>query len=272
MKLITLIYDCIKKFFRDECFTLSAALSFYIILSVIPFFALFIIIAGIFIDSSFITNFLIDSIGGFINSGIAEILKTILISSEDYERSVSILGIILLFIGASAMINSIHLGLNHVWEIKQKRLATKTKKIKKISRNKLRSAAIVLGGAVFLLLFSLISVLINLFNFYLNIFALNLVLWLIFMTFIFSFIFKFVPENHPKFKHVLVGSFSTAILFILGQLVISSYFETAAGNLIGIFRSLIIFILWIYYSSVIFYFGAELTYLMIKNKSVGLRR
>jgi membrane protein len=86
------------------------------------------------------------------------------------------------------------------------------------------------------------------------------------MTFVFSFLFKFLPEEkRPKFKEVIFGSIITSVFFIIGQIVIAVYFKIIdIGSVFGALGGLIVLLVWLYYSSAVFFFGAEYTHLSIK--------
>jgi membrane protein len=90
--------------------------------------------------------------------------------------------------------------------------------------------------------------------------GINLALTLIVITTLFGIIFKFLPDVKIRWKDVRTGAFFTALLFMLGQYLISLYIQyTAQGSAYGAAGSIIVILVWIYYTSAILYIGAEFT-------------
>ena len=91
-------------------------------------------------------------------------------------------------------------------------------------------------------------------------YVLNQLVTLLVIWFIFAVIFKVLPDAHIQWKDVLKGAFVTALLFIVGKFAISFYIgQSGAGDTFGSARSLVVLLLWTYYSAMILYFGAEFT-------------
>jgi len=91
-------------------------------------------------------------------------------------------------------------------------------------------------------------------------YILDLILNFVIITVLFGVIFKVLPDARIKWKDITAGAVATAVLFMLGKFAISFYItKTNVGNTYGTAGSLVILLVWIYYSSVILYFGAEFT-------------
>jgi len=84
---------------------------------------------------------------------------------------------------------------------------------------------------------------------------------LLITSFIFALVFKFLPDVKTKWSNMLVGGFFTAILFLVGKLIIGYYISsTDVGSAYGASGSLVVFLSWVYYSSILVLFGAKFTY------------
>jgi membrane protein len=270
MKFFSLVRESWSRFLANNDFNLSAALAFYMIISIVPFFALVFIIAGIFIDVQLISQSIISVINTFLGGGLSNIFETVLLNSRLYQISTaSLVGLIFLLVGATALVNHLQYGINIVWGTKQKKIRGKRKKIEKISKKRVKSLFIIFISVLLLIFFFFLSLLINLFSFlyvdYLQYF--NYLLWFFFIVFLFSFLFKFLPEKRPRFTDVVYGSFVTSLFFVIGQILIGLYFMFIdVGSVFGAFGGIIVLLIWLYYTSAVFFFGAEFTYLSIKNK------
>jgi membrane protein len=87
---------------------------------------------------------------------------------------------------------------------------------------------------------------------------------------LFALIFKYVPETRVAWKDVLVGSVATAFLFTVGKFLIGLYLGKAGvGSAYGAAGSLIVVIVWVYYSALIFFFGAEFTHVIAQQHSIA---
>lgn len=177
-----------------------------------------------------------------------------------------IAGLITLFIGATAVFNEIQDSINSIWGLKSK---PKKGWLKLLQNRFLSFSMIIVLG--FLLLVSLtVSSLIDGFTesfkqhfkagalllFYIA----NNLLTLIIATIIFAVIFKVLPDGLIRWKDIFAGALFTAIFFMVGKFVISLYISKSnVGSTYGAAGSLIVLLLWIYYSSLILYTGAEIT-------------
>ena len=92
------------------------------------------------------------------------------------------------------------------------------------------------------------------------VYIINVILTFVVISFLFGIIFKVLPDAKIKWKDVLVGAMATAGLFMVGKFLITYYIGTSnVGSVYGTAGSLVVLLLWVYYSAVILYFGAEFT-------------
>jgi membrane protein len=175
-------------------------------------------------------------------------------------------GGITLLIGATTVFAEIQDSINTIWGLKPK----PKKGWLKLIQNRFLSFSVI-ASLGFLLLVSLgVTALIEGLSERLRanfpevtvvvFYIINLVLTLIVVTSIFAVIFKVLPDANIKWKDVWAGAIATAVLFLLGKFAISFYIsKSEVGSTYGAAGSLVVLLLWVYYSSIILYFGAEFT-------------
>jgi membrane protein len=171
----------------------------------------------------------------------------------------------MLLLGASAVFVQLRDSLNRIWRVQHKPIGT----IRAFLRGRILSFAMILGIG-FLLLVSLVlsAVLAAMSNYLSNLLAvfaglvslLDFLVSFVGITAVFAVMFKFVPAATVKWKDVWVGAAVTSLLFSIGKLLIGLYLGNGAiGSTFGAARSLVVIMLWAYYSTQIVLFGAEFT-------------
>lgn len=267
------LWEVIKKstvgFIDDKILKLSAALAYYTVFSLAPLFLIIIFLGGFFLGKEAIEGSLYSQAAGFIGKESALQLQTMVKSAAvDSTKSnfAIIAGIITLAIGATTVFSEIQDSINQIWGLKPK----PGKGLISFLMTRLLSFGVI-ASLGFLLLVSLgISAVMDALNSRLIerfpditvmfFYILNLALTFIITTSIFTVIFKVLPDANVKFKGVLPGAVATGILFMLGKFGISFYISQAdVGKTYGAAGSLVVLLVWIYFSAVILYFGAEFT-------------
>ena len=177
-----------------------------------------------------------------------------------------IIGIITLVIGATTVFAQIQNSINNIWGLKPK----PKRGWLKLLKNRFLSFSIILGLGFLLLVSLSISTLIDGFSNSLKahfpdvavvvFYIINLIITLIVTALIFGAIFKVLPDAKIKWKDVAAGAITTAVLFMLAKFGISFYISKSnVGSTYGAAGSLVILLLWVYFSAMILYFGAEFT-------------
>jgi membrane protein len=181
----------------------------------------------------------------------------------------TIVGVITLLFGATSVFSEIQDSINLIWKLKAK--PRKGKGFLKMILNRLLSFSIVVTLSFLLL----VSLMINgamdaLINHLTKIFpqltvilvyALNLLLTFSITALLFAMIFKVLPDAKIKWKHVRAGAFTTALLFMIGKFLIGYYLgQSKMSSTYGAAGSVIVILLWVYYSAMILYFGAVFTH------------
>ena len=255
-------------FLSDKVLKLSASLAYYMVFSMGPLLLIIITMCSIFFGREAVEGKIYQQLEGFVGHDTAlslqEIIKHAAISGKNTIATV--ISIIVLIVGATSVFGEMQDSINMIWGIKPK---PKTGWIAYL-KNRFLSFSIILSLG-FLLLVSLgVSALLEGFKSHLQasfpqisvifIYGINLALTIAVTWFIFAAIFKILPDAEVKWKDVTLGAGVTTLLFLLGKFGISFYIaKTNVGTTYGTAGSLVVILLWVYYSAVILYFGAEFT-------------
>ena len=256
------------EFIDDNCLKLSASLSYSTIFALPSLVILIISSVGLFYDSDVVSSEFFQQLTAIVGEKPVEQIKSV-ISNIEQSGSSSIarwIGGATLIFSASAIFSEIQSSINYIWELKTK----PQKGLIRIVVNRLLSFAMI-GVLGFILLVSLVvNASVNFLFYYLVRFfseevlflvqILNSVIVFLIVTLIFSFIFNTLPDGKLRWKDTFVGASFTAILFILGKFIIGNYLiDTAKMEYYGAAGSLLILLVWVYYSAIILYFGAVFT-------------
>lgn len=255
-------------FMDDKGLKLSASLSYYTVFSLGPLLLLLISLAGIFLGKDAIQGKLFSEINGLIGSTAALQVQDMIRNIELSGKSTLslIIAIITLIIGATSVFGEIQDSINIIWKVKAK---PKRGWVKLLKDRLLSSSLIISIG--FLLVVSLVinGFILALSQYFTRLFPgaalilvniLNMGLSFLFISVLFGVIFKVLPDVKIAWKDVRAGAFFTAILFLIGRFVIGFYIETTAtGSAFGAAGSIIVILVWVYYTAAILYMGAEFT-------------
>ncbi len=263
-----LLKESFREFIDDNGMKLSAALSYYTIFSLPPLLLIIISICGFFFGADAVRGQIFGQINGLVGNNAAlqiqEVLKNVKLSTSNYFAT--IVGVIILIVGASGVFSEIQDSLNFIWRIKSK----PKRGIVKFLYNRLMSFSMI-ASVGFLLLVGLIvnaamdflyKSLASNFNpgTFFIIYLFNLVIVFISITLLFTIIFRTLPDGKVVLKDCIIGASFTAFLFMLGKFAIGAYLGSSTiGSTYGAAGSIILILAWVYYSAIILYFGAEFT-------------
>ena len=264
----SLLKDSFSAFMDDNGLKLSAALSYYTIFSLAPMLLVIISVLNFFYKNGDIQGELFGQITALVGANAAQQLLEILKNAEMSNKSgvAAAIGIGTLLIGATGVFAEIQDSINFIWSIKSK----PKKGWLQYLKNRLLSFSIILTLG-FLLLISLgVNALVDLLSSRLEarfseasvvvFYIINMALLLTIITSLFTVIFKVLPDGHVRWRECIVGAAFTAVLFLIGKFVITFYIGQAdLGATYGASASIVILLTWVYYSSIILYFGAEFT-------------
>ncbi len=266
--LLKVLKNAFIGFFDNKVLKLSASLAYYTIFSLGPLLIVILYVCGKIFGREAVEGGIYGTIEDFVGNDTAiqlqEIIKNAAITGSGFS---AIIGVVTLLIGATTVFAEIQDSINTIWNLKPKPGKNTWWQLIKI---RLLSFGVI-GSLGFLLLVSLgISAIVESLNDRLKIrfpdvavvffYILNLVLSFLVTTSLFAVIFKVLPDAKIKWRDVISGSIATALLFMLGKFAISYYIsKTNIGSTYGAAGSLVVLMVWIYYSSTILYFGAEFT-------------
>lgn len=263
-----ILKDTVVGFSDDKGLKLSASLSYYTVFSMAPLLLLLISLAGAFFGREAIEGKIFGEINGLIGNEAAAQVQEIITNLELSGKTTMslVIGAITLVIGATTVFGEIQDSINMIWRVKAKPKRGWVKLLK----DRLLSGSIIVGLG-FLLVVSLlvngaVLALSDILHRYfpditiIILSIINVAISFIVITILFGVIFKVLPDAKIAWKDVRAGAFFTAILFMLGRYLIGLYIETtAAGSPYGAAGSIIIILLWVYYTAAILYIGAEFT-------------
>jgi len=271
-KRITGIWETLKDTFKGfsdhKVMKLSGALAYYTVFSMGPLLIVIISLCGLFLGREAVEGKVYSVLVGFVGTDTAASLQDIIKNAAVGDQSfvAVVIGGIVLLIGATTMFAEIQDSINTIWGLKPR---PKRGWLKYLQNRFLSFSVIVSLG--FLLLVSLaVTALVEILSDKLQqsfpevtvvvFYIVNLAITISISTIIFATIFKVLPDAKIKWRDVFAGAFVTAILFLVGKFGISLYIsKTNVGSTYGAAGSLVILLVWVYYSAVILYLGAEFT-------------
>jgi membrane protein len=257
-------------FFAYNVLKLSASLAFSTIFSLPGLLIIIIWISDLFYRRDVVEGSLYGQIAKFVGKDTAETIQRTMENSltGTGNHFATIIGFISLIIGATGVFGEIQDSINKLWRLKAK--PRKGRGLFRFIINRLLSFSLIISFG-FILLVSLIingamDLLINhlLKNFQsvtvIVAYIINIILTFLITALVFGLIFKILPDAKIQWKHVRVGAFTTAFFFMVGKFLISYYLgHSTMSTAYGTAGSVIVILLWVYYSSAILYFGASFT-------------
>lgn len=266
------IWEVLKNSFtgfsNDRVMKMSSSLAYYTVFSLAPLLIIIISLSGIFLGRDAAEGKVYHQLENFVGTNTAMQLQEMIKSASLSGKSeiAVIIGIITLIIGATTVFAQIQDSINTIWGLKPKPKSG----LLQFLKNRVLSFSIIIGLGFLLLVSLTLSTLIDGFSTALQnrfpditvfiFYIINLIITLIITAIIFGAIFKVLPDAKIKWKDVAAGAITTAVLFMLGKFGISYYIrKSQVGSTYGAAGSLVILLLWVYYSAIILYFGAEFT-------------
>lgn len=259
-----------KFFLEDKVLKLSASLAYYTVFSLPALLIIVFWISELFYGNKAAEGTVYRQMDEFIGTDAAlQMQETIReVSQSTGSGFATIVGIITLVLGATGVFGEIQDSINRIWHLKSK--PRKGKGWMRLIINRLISFSMVVTLGFLLLVSLVINGLMEVFINYLSsvlpdiqvifVYVFNLLMTFIITVLLFSIIFKVLPDAHIKWKQVRPGAIAAAILFMGGRFLISYYLgHNKLSSAYGAAGSVIVILLWVYYSSAILYFGAEFT-------------
>lgn len=274
-----ILRQAFTEFMNDHALKFSASLSYYTIFSLGPVLLIIISLAGIFFGRDAVAGKIYGQIQGLVGSQAALQIQDIIgnIEESQLSRSGAILGLIILFVGATGVFTEMQDSINYIWSIKSK----PKKSIIKFLLDRLLSFSLIISFGFILMVSLGVHALVDLlydkmYSYFTEVTVVvfqltNYVILFIVITTLFAIIFKILPDAKIRWKDSFIGATFTAVLFLIGKSLIGLYLGNSdIGVTYGAAASVVIILLWVYYTSIILYFGAEFTKVYTMNFGGGI--
>jgi len=264
---------------EDKPFQMGAALAYYTFFSIAPLLLIAIAVAGFVFGREVAQNRIVDTIAELVGVQTSRAIQALLNSAGRRPEQgffATALGTVLLLVGAGGVVGQLQESLNTIWGV--------TPKIGRgmfgLLKDRFFSYAMVLGVG-FLLLVSLVisaglSALSQLVGGFLPgvetlAHGVDLSVSFAFITLLFALIYRYVPDIRIRWRDVWIGAAITSLLFSVGKVLIGIYLgHSSVTSAYGAAGSLVTLLLWVYYSSLIFFFGAEFTQVYASKFGLGV--
>ena len=264
----SLFTESFSRWNDDNAQRLGAALAFYTVLSMSPLVIFVIAIVSLVFSRSSAQGLLLAQVQSLIGTSGRDAVALMLANGQHHATGLfsSLLGFVTLIFGASGVFGELRSALNKIWKVTPQ----DTSNLTTLARERLFSFGMVISVG-FVLLVSLVAstALAAVTKFFSGLLPLPAAFWVILnfvvsfaaVTVLFGLILKYVPETKVQWSDVRVGALFTALLFTFGKLLLAFYLgRMSPGSPYGAAGSLVVVVIWVYYSAQIFYFGAELTH------------
>ena len=263
------ILRAVQNWWKDNCLRLAASLAYYTALSLAPLLLLIVGVVGLVLDRQQVATQLATQLEGLMGQAGRELVTSILTTtSPQGSLLATVIGLVTLCIGATAVFGELQATMNLIWEVQPAPTSGVWAGIWAWLRERIFSLAIVFALA-FLLLVSLVisaalagaaalfhgpeqAILSR---------VLEIAVSLLVLTFVFALLYKYVPDAKIGWRDVWLGGLITAVLFTFGKTAIGLYLgQASVGSAYGAAGSMVVLLVWVYYSALIMFFGAEFTH------------
>jgi membrane protein len=264
---VRVVVDAGKGWFNDGAMSMGAAIAFYTIFSLAPIAILVTAIAGLVFGDKAAQGALADQLSSLIGPDAAQTVQGLVAEADNKRTGVlaSALGLATLVVGATTVFTELQAALDRIWKVEPPADST----VSWLVKVRLKGLALI-GATGFLLIVSLIvsAALAALghwigqslpeFVALLRIVE-TLVSWVV-LTALFALIYRVLPSTRLPWRDLWLGAAITALLFSAGKFLIGLYLGTSGvTSVYGAAGSFVLILLWVYYSTTIFLFGAEIT-------------
>jgi membrane protein len=266
----------LSEFGEDKVLRLSGALAYYAMFSIGPLLVIAIGLAGLVFGRDAVRGQLEQQLQSVIGPGATKMIASMM-SAQSHGAGLitTILGILALLFGASGVFGQLQDALNTIWGVKSK----PGHGFLDLLRARFLSLTMVLGTGFLLLISMALSTFLTAFTGVLGSYlpipeavahVLNFVVSFAVISLLFAMIFKVLPDVIIPFKYVWIGAIGTALLFTIGKYLLALYLgRESTASAYGAAGSVIIILMWVYYASLILFFGAEFT--QVYARTLGAR-
>jgi membrane protein len=270
-----LLTSTVNAWLDDYAPSMGAALAFYTLFSIAPLLLIVISVTGFFFGEAAARAEIFAQISLMVGEDSATTLDTVLESLDKPAASLvgMLVGLGTLLIGATTVFVELQNAMDRIWQVP---LRPDFSGVRDFFRVRLLSLGMVLGIGFLLLVSLVLSALMAALGkwwapwfgeFALVADAVNFVVTLTFITAVFAMIYKWMPRTAVAWRDVWIGALITALLFTVGKTLIGLYIgRSAVASVFGAASSLVVLLLWVYYSAQVFLLGAEFTWVFAQRR------
>lgn len=256
---------------NDKAPRMGAALAYYIALSLAPTVLILLAIAGLVFGAQAAEGRLVSQIEGFVGYEGAKAIQTMIEGARQSSRGIAatVLGLVTVFFAASAVVSELRDAMNTIWKVPEDMTSSTLHSIFNLVKDRLLSFCLVVASGLFLVA----SLMVNAWFFaagkYLNsdaappqalVETTDWVVSFVVITVLFAFVFKVLPRVPLHWGDVAIGAVATSLLFTAGKVLLGVYLGKAGfTDTYGAAGSLVIVLVWVYYSAQVLFLGAEFT-------------
>ena len=268
-KILQIAKTAFKKWNAKDPFRQSAVIAYYAIFSLPGLLVLIVTLAGYVFGRETVGDYMADQISSTMGSDTGEQIKDMIVKATKDGTNIwgTVIGVVTILAGATGVFAQFQQSLNQIWEV---RGTPKKTGIWNLLRVRLFSFGLIVSISFILVVSLVVSAMLSAFGEWLSshfstsfsiiLQSVNFLLSLAILSLLFASMFKFFPDAEIKWRDVRIGSFVTALLFDLGKFALGLYFGKAnPGSGYGAAGSMILILLWVSYSSMIVFYGAEFT-------------
>ncbi len=276
-EIFTVLKKTVQEWLDDKASRLAAALSFYATLSLAPLLLLIVSIVGLVIGESETRGVLAQQAQSLVGDSGKTIVDTVF-ANADHSSGIlgTIFGFVILAFGATGVVGQIQEALNTVWGVER----TTGSGVWNFARKRLISFVAILAIGLLLLVSLIAGSALSLVGDWIGgslgeaqwtLRAFDILFSFVVFSILFTFAYKFLPDVKIRWADVWIGGTATAVLFVIGKFLVSIYLGSkGTASAYGAFGSLVIFLIWVYYSAQVMFFGAEFTQVYARRHGSGL--
>ena len=250
----------------DNCLSHGAAIAYYTIFSLAPVLLIVIAVAGLMFGEAAARGAVVDRISGLMGQSGADAVQSMLQGAASKKSGIiaTVSGVVILLVTASGVFGEMQAALNQIWEAKPRAGA-----VSALIRARLQGLGLVITLGFLLMVSLVVSAVLAAFGSWMSahvpgvqypLLGLNFVVSLALTSLLFGVIYKVLPDAEIAWRDVAIGAVVTAVLFAVGRYLIGLYVaHSSLQSSYGAAGAFAVILVWIYYSSQIFLFGAEFT-------------
>lgn len=252
----------------EDPFRQSAVIAYYAIFSIPALLVIVVASAGLAFGKEAISGEISSQVSTAINAETAKQVENMIVAASEKESSIiaTIISVVTLIVGSTGVFAQLQVSLNLIWEVK----VTAKKKWLKSLKDRIMSFGLIISIGFLLLVSLLITAALTAFSGWIKanlpdvmlylFYVLNFIVSFSMITVLFALMFKILPDAKVRWKDVWVGAMATTLLFLLGKFGLGIYFGKAEpASAYGAAGTVILLMLWVSYSCMIVFFGAEFT-------------